>query len=97
MGVLEWILVAIVISGLGQFGLLSYLSVSQRRVPWGQKRAGVRPPRKTESTKTRTDHVDIESVTHTINIPTVSSSKVIIEETTIKNKADLNKLRELRK
>ncbi|MBC8548945.1 MAG: hypothetical protein H8D23_04780 [Candidatus Brocadiales bacterium] len=96
MGVLEWILVAIVISGLGQFGLLSLIAVHNRRVPWGQKRAGVRPPRKSAA-KAGPAHIDIDTVKPTLDIPAVQSSKIGVQETKIEGKSQLDALRKLKK
>jgi len=96
MGLLEWLLVGLIAIGLGQFGLLAFIAAHNRRVPWGQKRAGVRPPRKSAELA-GPSHIEIDTVKPTLDIPDVQSSKISVEETKIKTKSSLDALRKLKK
>ena len=93
MGTLEWILVVLCVMLALKFWLV--LAPLFKGAP--KPRKAIRPYRKSASTETRTDHIDIENVTHTLNIPEVQGSKIGVEETKIKTKSSLDALRELKK
>lgn len=92
-----WIIILASAIILGQFGVI--IALVLRKPSW-PTRSVVRPPRKivkSDLSETRTDHIDIENITHTYDIPDVESSNVKVEETKISSKSKVEQLRDMRK
>ncbi len=95
MGTLEWILVCLIISLLGQFWLLVLLSIRRRLDAPVMQKAGAHPARVIHKYTAGLEHIDIGSVKTPIG--NVDRSKVKSESSTINTNSDrLKKLKELK-